>query len=75
MSTGTIDEAACLDGQPGLPGFQLPLRDLFSELDRRRAGTGRASSQTARSASGCRPAERAVDGWPRSQTGLEPPPT
>ncbi len=35
----TLDEAACLDGGAVLPGFVLPLRDLFSELDRQRAGT------------------------------------
>jgi Uma2 family endonuclease len=33
-----FDEAACLDGGAVLPGFVLPLRDLFSELDRQRSG-------------------------------------
>jgi len=34
----TLDESATLDGGNVLPGFVLPLRDLFSELDRRADG-------------------------------------
>jgi Uma2 family endonuclease len=30
----TLDESATLDGGDVLPGFSLPLRELFSELDR-----------------------------------------
>jgi Uma2 family endonuclease len=33
-----FDQEACLDGGAVLPGFVLPLRDLFSELDRQRSG-------------------------------------
>jgi Uma2 family endonuclease len=29
-----LTEAEVLDGSPVLPGFTLPLRDLFAELDR-----------------------------------------
>ena len=28
-----LDERQTLDGTPGLPGFTLPLRELFAELD------------------------------------------
>jgi len=35
----TFDAGSSLDGGAVLPGFVLPLRDLFSELDRQRAGT------------------------------------
>jgi Uma2 family endonuclease len=31
----TLDEAATLDGGAVLPGFAMPLKDLFAELDRR----------------------------------------
>jgi Uma2 family endonuclease len=31
----TLDETATLDGGAVLPGFAMPLRDLFAELDRR----------------------------------------
>jgi Uma2 family endonuclease len=34
----TLDESATLDGGDLLPGFELPLRNLFSELDRRADG-------------------------------------
>ena len=33
-----LDESQTLDGGAVLPGFVLPLRDLFAELDRRRHG-------------------------------------
>jgi len=33
-----FDQESCLDGGAVLPGFVLPLRDLFSELDRQRSG-------------------------------------
>ena len=39
-----FDEASCLDGGNVLPGFVLPLRDLFSELDRQRASSPTGSA-------------------------------
>jgi len=39
-----FDEASCLDGGNVLPGFVLPLRDLFSELDRQRASAPTGSA-------------------------------
>lgn len=31
----TLDESQTLDGAAALPGFSLPIRDIFSELDRK----------------------------------------
>jgi Uma2 family endonuclease len=40
----TLTQADTLDGGEVLPGFSLPLRELFAELDRR-AGTNQASER------------------------------